>query len=343
MRFFSGIWILIVMTAPLTGTSQLIRFRFSADKMGSPFHLIFFAKDSVTAYTVAEKAFALVDRLNHIYSDYDSSSELSRVNREAAQHPVYVSDSLFQLFQQSQLASEESSGAFDITVGPLSLLWRRSRKGNLFPDSATVHDTKQKTGFAQLQLDPVHHTVFFRKPGMRIDLGGIAKGAVAEMVIRFLREQGIQYALADAGGDMVMSDAPPGTQGWTVGVNVPGNAEELLHKRLLLANSAVATSGDAFQYIEHTGVIYSHIIDPRTGYGVPTRRNVTIIARDGALADWLATTCSILPIRDAKALAKKMKAELLITVSNKTEILYYKTSGFDRYWKPDTKSFSEKK
>ena len=113
--------------------------------------------------------------------------------------------------------------------------------------------------------------------------------------------------MADASGDIVMSDAPPGKNGWTIGINLPENENELWDKKLELKNFAVSTSGDIYRYTIHNGKKYSHIIDPRTGYGVTSQRNVTVIAKDGATADWLATACSILPIKKALAACKKRK------------------------------------
>ena len=168
---------------------------------------------------------------------------------------------------------------------------------------------------------------------MSIDLGGIAKGWIAQKIIDFLRTQNIVNALADAGGDIAMSAAPAGTQGWTIGVNIPERQEELLDQSLLLQNKSVATSGDAYQYVEKDGKRYSHIVDPQTGFGVTFQRNVTIIANDGATADWLATACSILPIKKAKKLAIKMGAELLIAANKNDKFVFYSTKGFNQYWK----------
>ncbi|RYZ49977.1 MAG: FAD:protein FMN transferase, partial [Chitinophagaceae bacterium] len=171
----------------------------------------------------------------------------------------------------------------------------------------------KRSGHKQLQVDAASKGVKLRLPGMQLDAGGIAKGYIAQQVISFLRANGVSSALADAGGDIACSDPPPGKKGWTVGINVPGNGEEILPETLTILNSAVATSGDIYQYMEHEGKRYSHIIDPRTGYGVPFQRNVTVVAADGATADWLATACSILPIKESLRLADAENAALLIT------------------------------
>jgi thiamine biosynthesis lipoprotein len=156
---------------------------------------------------------------------------------------------------------------------------------------------------------------------------------VAQKVIDYLKDKGIDAALADAGGDIVMSNASTGNEGWLVGVNLPETTDDLMKKKLSLANYSVATSGDAYQYIEHNGKKYSHIIDPRTGYGVSFQRNVTVIAKDGAVADWLATACSILTIREAKNICKRQHAELFISSIENGKISVYQTSGFKKFWK----------
>jgi thiamine biosynthesis lipoprotein len=167
---------------------------------------------------------------------------------------------------------------------------------------------------------------------MQLDFGGIAKGYIAQRVIDYLKTSGIQQALADAGGDIVMSGAPLNQKGWLVGVNVPETTDDLLNKKLQLSNCSVATSGDVYQYIEKNGVKYSHIINPITGYGVTNLRNVTIIAKTGATADWLATACSILPIKEAKKLAISHQAALLITTLKNGKLIFEATSNFKNYW-----------
>jgi thiamine biosynthesis lipoprotein len=216
-------------------------------------------------------------------------------------------------------------------MGPLSWLWRQSRKAGRFPEDSAVQQARQKTGFRNVRFDTVKRSIQLLQKGMLLDLGGIAKGHVAQAVIDFLHSKGIAAALADAGGDIACSGAPPGKKGWTVGINVPEQENSLLNKTLEVENGAVATSGDVYQFTEHGGRRYSHILHPATGYGVTYQRNVTIIAPDGATADWLATACSILPIRKAKKLARQYNAALLIGVLKNGKIKFYKTASLGRY------------
>jgi thiamine biosynthesis lipoprotein len=216
-------------------------------------------------------------------------------------------------------------------MGPLNWLWRKSRKEGRFPEDSAVQQTRQKTGFRNVLFDTAKQRIQLFQKGMLLDLGGIAKGHVAQTVVDFLYSSGVTAALADAGGDIACSGAPPGKGGWTVGINVPEQENILLNKILQVQNCAVATSGDVYQFTEYKGSRYSHILNPATGYGVTYQRNVTIVAPDGATADWLATACSILPVRKAKKLARQYNAALLIGVLKNGKIKFYKTKSLGRY------------
>jgi len=313
--------------------AQLQRFSYSEQKMGSPFNLIFYAKDSIQASSLATDCFALVDTLNAHFSDYYDSSELSRLSIHAGSGPQRISAVMLDILFLSQNAYTKSHGVFDITIGPLSRLWRKARKEKIFPSEKEILERKALVNFSKLKIDRKKTELDIPVTGMLLDLGGIAKGYAAQAVINLLKQHGITHALADAGGDMAMSELPPGTKGWVIGVNVPETTDDLLPKNLLLQNIAVATSGDAYQYLEHGGKKYSHITDPRTGYGITSQRNVTVIAKDGATADWLATACSIVSFERVKQMAVENKAAVLVTVLEKGKVVYHSFGKFAKYWK----------
>lgn len=312
--------------------AQTRKFSYSEMKMGSAFNLIIVSADSNKANHLARKSYELVDSLNHIFSNYDSSSELSKINASAGLLPYKMSRAMLDLVQKSQYAYIQSKGAYDISIGPLSSLWRNARKAKLFPEASTVLATKKLVGFAQVKINKRLGTIFLPNADMHLDFGGIAKGYIAQWVINFLKANGIQQALVDAGGDIVMSGAPLNQKGWLIGVNLPETTDQLLNKKLQLSNCSVATSGDVYQFIEYKGVKYSHIINPLTGYGVTNLRNVTIVAKTGATADWLATACSILPIKEAKQLAISHQAALLITTLKNGKLVFEATPNFKNYW-----------
>jgi thiamine biosynthesis lipoprotein len=236
-----------------------------------------------------------------------------------------------ELLFTARQAYNNSYGSFDITVGPLSRLWRNARKSQQFPNATAINKAQKFVGFNKILLDSSAQTITFLQPNMQLDMGGIAKGYAADKVLALLQSFGITNALVDAGGDMVIAGTPSDKKGWRVGVNIPGQQDALWKRKLLLSNKAVATSGDAYQYMLHKGKKYAHIIDARTGYGVTFQRNVTVVAPSATTADWLATACSILTIDQVKILAKKYKSEVLITTLQNGRIHKVSFGKFDSY------------
>jgi len=321
-----------VLFLPFSLSAQLKRFQYLQNKMGSPFVIIFYCNDSAKATELSSQCFALVDSLNNIFSDYSLSSEVGKLASMQIVKERNVSGELFHMILRSKQAWKKSGKTFDVTVGALTQLWRRVKNEKRFPSHNEVMQAKQLTSFDNLIIDEKAKTISFKKQGMMFDFGGIVPGYAAQKVIDFLRSKNISIALADASGDIVMSEAPPGKSGWTVGINLPESENELWDRKLELKNCAVSTSGDVYRYTIHNGKKYSHIIDPRTGYGVTSQRNVTVIAKEGAVADWLATACSILSIDKALKLAKKEKAALLIATLENDKVVTYKTEDFDSFF-----------
>ena len=316
-------------------SAQQNRFSFMQPKMGSPFNIIFYADDSLKANVLAQQCFNLVDSFVSIFSDYIDSSELMRLSYSSGSQaiPFKVSPALLDILVQSKYAYEQSKGTCDITVGPLVKLWRKARKTNQFPTDKMIKITRKLVGFDKVKIDTIYKTVTLLKAGMQLDLGGIAQGYIAQKVLEFLSSRQINNALVNVSGDIVMSGAPPNTNGWTVGINVPETKDELLPRNIQLQNKAITTSGDAYQFMMYKGKKYSHIINPKTGYGITSQKNVTVIANDGTMADWLTKACSILPIKKAKRLTNKLGAEVLITQFKNGKIIYHATKGFAIYWK----------
>jgi thiamine biosynthesis lipoprotein len=274
----------------------------------------------------------LVDSLNNIFSDYSSTSEVGKLASMATVKAQKVSDELYEVILLSKQAWKRSGKTFDITIGGLTQLWRKTKKENRFPSKEEIKKAKQLTGFKNIYYDIFTKEITFKKQGIRFDFGGIVPGYAAQKVMDLLKTKHINIALVDASGDIVVSDPPPGKDGWTVAINLPESQDEVWDKNLELKNFAVSTSGDVYRYTIHEGKKYSHIIDPRTGYGVTSQRNVTVIAKDGTTADWLATACSILPIKKALKLAEKEHAAVLIAILNGEKIVTYKSENFDNFF-----------
>jgi thiamine biosynthesis lipoprotein len=275
------------------GQSQA-RFEFSQTHMGARFKIILYASDSSIADRAAQAAFDRVRRLDAIMSDYKETSELIRLCRRPPKVPVPVSRELFDVLLKSQKVARLSGGAFDVTSGPIVRLWRRARRTGELPDGERLKRAIELSGYDKLHLDVRARTVRLDRAGMLLDLGGIAKGYAADQAMSVLKRHGIRRALVAAGGDIVVSDPPPAARGWIIAVASLESSEDLPARSILLSNAAVSTSGDAEQYVKIGGVRYSHIVDPRTGMGLVGQSSATVVARDGATADSLATALSVL-------------------------------------------------
>ncbi|MGA2033497.1 MAG: FAD:protein FMN transferase [Thermoguttaceae bacterium] len=294
----AGLWIVWLWSAGGLAAGHnspaLVRFEFTQVEMAVPFKLVLYAPDAAAATSAARAAFARVHALNAIMSDYDPESELNRLCRTSGEgKAVPVSDDLWKVLAHAEALSARCEGAFDVTVGPVVRLWRRARRRGELPPPEDLNAARALVGYRLVRLDPQRHAVELLKPGMRLDLGGIAKGYATEEALRALNKAGISRALVDAGGDLRLGDPPPDAAGWKVGLTPLDNIRRPT-SYLVLANVAVSTSGDAIQFVEIGGRWYSHIVDPRTGMGLTDRSRVTVVAPDGMVADGLTKAVVVL-------------------------------------------------
>jgi thiamine biosynthesis lipoprotein len=264
-------------------------------------------------------------------TDYRQESELMQLCQKAGGQPVPVSKELFFVLARAQEVSALSDGAFDVTVGPIVRLWRLARRNQQLPDAKELAQAKALVGYKNIRLDEKKQTVQLLKVGMRLDVGGIAKGYAADEALEVLRQQGITRALVAAGGDIAVSESPPAADGWKVGIAPLEDPEKEPSKYLLLHDAAVSTSGDAEQYVEIDGKRYSHIVDPGTGLGLVDRQNVTIAARHGIFADSLTKVVSVLGPQKGLPLIEKMDGATAFVVRKTDKDLDAITSkGFPR-------------
>lgn len=279
---------------PAPHEPTLQRHEFSQVEMAVPVRIILYAPDAPTATRVAKAAFARIHALNAVFSDYDPNSELNRLCRATAEgEPVPVSDDLWRVLARAADLSQRSDGAFDVTVGPVVRLWRRARRQQRLPSPERLTPARRLVGHRLVRLDPQNRTATLLKHGMQLDLGGIAKGYAVDAALAVLKKSGINRALVDAGGDMALGDPPPGKSGWRIGI-ARLTADGPPTRILSLASTAVATSGDTWQFVQIGGRRYSHIVDPRTGLGLTDHSSVTVVTPDATTADALASAVSVL-------------------------------------------------
>jgi thiamine biosynthesis lipoprotein len=223
-------------------------------------------------------------------SPYKPDSELSRVNREAFATPVPVSHEMFTLLQRAAHFSELSDGAFDITYAAVGQLYDY-RAGTL-PTRDAIARARQAVGHRQLRLDADARSVRFAREGMRIDLGGFAKGHAVDTSVALLREFGIAHAIVSAGGDSRVIGDRRGRP-WSVAVRDPRRADAIVAV-LPLEDTSISTSGDYERYFERDGVRHHHLIDPKTGESPRALRSVTILAADGLTCEALSKSVFVM-------------------------------------------------
>jgi thiamine biosynthesis lipoprotein len=270
--------------------SALELYRFEAPAMGTLFRCSVFAPDEGQAREAWEAAIARVLELERVASDYDAGSELRRLCERPVGEWTVVSVDLMRLLRRSKEICELTGGAFDPTVGPYVRLWRRARRSGALPEAERIESVASSVGMELVELG--EGRVRLLAEGMRLDLGGIAKGDALDEAMRVMRDRGLGRALLDGGGDVLVGAPPPDCSGWVIAVR-PLGAEGPAWA-VSVHDRAVATSGDASQSVEVDGERYSHIIDPRTGLALSGARAATVIAPSGATADALASALCVM-------------------------------------------------
>jgi thiamine biosynthesis lipoprotein len=288
---------LLVAVLASQAAAQVARHEFTELHLGVATRIVVYADDS-TARTAARAAFDRIAALEDVLSDWRAGSE---VNRLADPLPlsgkwVPVSAALFAVLERALEVARATGGAFDPTVGPYVALWREARRTARLPTDSALASARRRVGWHLVSLDTLARAVRLGAPGMRLDLGGIAKGFILREALAVLRAHGAPSALIEAGGDIVAGDPPPGRAGWTIAL---GGADTTV------ANTAVSTSGTGEQAVEIDGVRYAHVVDPRTGLGVTAARTVTVIAPDATTADALATALVVTGREHAAAFAAR--------------------------------------
>ena len=290
------------------------RLTYEERHMGILVKFTLYAQDRAAANKAAREAFDRIADIDQMMSDYNPESELRRLcDQTKPGEAKTVSPELFYVLDEARKLSKRTDGAFDVTVGPVVRLWRRARRQKELPAADRLKETLHAVGFEKVKLDPERRSVTLTHPNMRLDLGGIAKGYAGDQALEVFKKYNLPRVMIDAGGDLVLGDAPPGEAGWKVGIAPLEKADGPPRRVLTLKNASVATSGDAFQFVEIAGTRYSHLVNPKTGVGLTVRSSVTIIAPTGLQADSLASAVSVLgPEAGLKLIESTPKTAALI-------------------------------
>jgi thiamine biosynthesis lipoprotein len=273
-------FVLLLLLAPaLAARGELLRYEQSLDAMGTTFVVAAYGDDRNRLSAGVEASFEEVRRLDRMLSNYRPNSEWSEVNRFAAERPVKVPEELFQLLTACQEYSRQSGGTFDITVGPLMKVWGFYKGSGRLPHRAEIRGALTRVGYEKVVLDPAALTVRFSRPGVELDPGGIGKGYAVDRMVGILKEAGITRALISAGTSTIYAlGAPPDDpDGWPVSIRHPKDESKPAFE-VRLRNESMSTSGNYEKFFWADGRMYSHIMDPRTGYPAEGVLAVSVIA-----------------------------------------------------------------
>jgi thiamine biosynthesis lipoprotein len=255
-----------------------LRLESTIDAMGSTYSIAVYGEDRNRMEAAVDAAFEEVRRLDRMLSNYRPSSELSAVNRDSSRQAVKVPPELFGLLAACMDYSRASEGAFDITVGPLMKVWGFYKGTGRLPHRAEVRTALAKVGYRHIQLDAIGGTVRFDAPGVELDPGGIGKGYAVDRMVTILKDYGIRVGLVSAAGSSIFGlGAPPGEKGWRVQIRDPKDAAKSVAE-VYLKDESMSTSGNYEKFFRAEGKIYSHIMDPRTGYPAEGMLSVSVVA-----------------------------------------------------------------
>ncbi|MCM8885295.1 MAG: FAD:protein FMN transferase [Candidatus Thiodiazotropha sp.] len=284
--------------------------------MGTKINVQIWHSDDTQGQAAINAVMEEFHRLDRKLSPYIESSELSLLNRMAANKPVSISDEFYQLLELSMDYSELTNGAFDITFASIGHQYDY-RKG-IKPSNKRIDQSLSLIQYKHIQLIPEKHAVFFKRPGVKIDLGGIAKGYAVDRGIKLLQQRDVKHALISAGGDSRLLGDHMGRP-WHIGIQAPRDRKSMAAV-LPLADSAVSTSGDYERYFERDGVRYHHIISPKTGRSADTLQSVTIIGPNATRTDALSTSIFILGASAGMALINRLNDVEAVIIDNQGNI-----------------------
>jgi thiamine biosynthesis lipoprotein len=258
--------------------------------MGTRCAVEFWTDDDVSGAALAERAFAEMRRIDALMSTYKPASELSLVNARAAAGPVKISRELYRLIETSLDYSLLTDGAFDITYASVGYLYDyRARR---HPGRVAIARALAGVNYRHVILDSGASTIRFARPGVRVDLGGIAKGHAVDRALAVLQSAGVSRAMVNAGGDTRIVGDRFGKP-WMIGIRDPNRRERVI-LRMPLSDAALSTSGDYERYFEEGGVRYHHIVDPKTGDSARKLRSATVIAATATRSDALSTSVFVM-------------------------------------------------
>lgn len=294
--------------------------------LGSPFEMTVVAKDTVQGNEYIDLAVAEVKRVENLISDWIPSSQISKVNQNAGIQPIKVDSEVYDLVKRAIKVSQITSGAFDISYASMDKIWKFDGSMKTMPTEEAIKKSVAKIGYKNIILDSKKQTIFLKNQGMKLGLGGIGQGYIADKVKELLLSKGCLSGIVNVSGDINVWGKQPDGKLWTVGIVNPLNKNKIF-ATFPIEDSAVETSGNYEKFVVFNGIRYSHIIDPRTGYPAQGVASVSVFAKQTEIADALATGIFVLGVEVGLDLVNQLKGIQCIIVDDKGKI--HSSKGID--------------
>jgi FAD:protein FMN transferase len=296
---FPAVLFMLILLAGCSCAPKEIEVIRSQEMMSTKVTITLTGTDKTKLEGLADESFAFMRGLSSKFNIYDPASEASRLNAGGSGKPVRISPELAEVLRAAATAHQNTDGYFDVTVRPLVLLWKEAKRIGTLPTEEQIQKAKSLVGFANVSLSG--DTVTFRKPGISLDLGGIAKGYVVHRTTEHLKQCGVKAGIVDGGGDLYAWGKKPDGGKWRIGIQHPRDGKTLI-KVLEIEDRAVLTSGDYERYFIRDGRRYSHIINPFSGMPDSDVVSITIVSPDLMSIDGLSA--GLLAMGSARAAGK---------------------------------------
>jgi thiamine biosynthesis lipoprotein len=305
--------------------AQAQKFTFETGKMGSPFRIVVSTQDSTGLAKKIKKAFALADDLENQLSDYRENSVVSQINRLAGTGKYFpISSDFKSILLESISAQKMTGGSLNVFAGKMVKAWRKARQGKQLPDSLLMAEVSRNIQGECVQFSKDSSEIRLVNSFCQLDFGSIGKGFVAQKVMDFLVSLSCPYVLVDAGGKIVCTQINESGDVWKVGLELP-QSKNVAPSFLKVQNTSVATSGKTYQFAEINGKEYSHVLNPLTGWALTHAKSATVVIKNGAVSDWLATAATIVEIEKLKEIISYFKdVKILVWQNNsgKLEVVF---------------------
>ncbi|WP_339834504.1 FAD:protein FMN transferase [uncultured Flavobacterium sp.] len=297
-------------------TFSQVTFKEKASLLGSPFDITVVAKDSIQANAYTNAAIEEVKRIENLISDWIPTTQISSVNANAGIQPIKVDAEVYDLVERALKISKLTNGAFDISYASMDRIWKFDGSMKKMPSKEEIKKSVEKVGYQNVILNPKDTTIFLKNKGMKIGLGGIGQGYIADKIKELLKSKGCESGLVNVSGDISTWGKQIDGNPWTIAIINPMNKNKVF-ATFPLEDTAVETSGSYEKYVTFNGKRYSHIIDPRTGYPASGIVSISVFAKQTEMADALATGIFVMGVEVGLDFVNQIKGLECIIVDDK--------------------------